>query len=286
MKRTCITEQKTDKMVSIIIPTYNRVAFLIRALKSVFSQTFHSYELIIVDDGSTDGTEQYICNLDREIRYIKIAHSGVSRARNVGIDSSQGDWIAFLDSDDYWLPEKLEKQMRYLERFPEYRICHTDEIWIKNGVRINQGKKHKKSEGWFFVPSLDLCLISPSSVMIHTSVFREIGKFDESFDYVEDYEMWLRITSRYPVGYLDEKLVVKTGGHPDQLSSRIDGIERYRIRALEKIIKNRDISADFRKHAELAYMKKCSIYITGCRKRNKIDEIRELQEHMEMVLSF
>jgi glycosyltransferase involved in cell wall biosynthesis len=271
-------------MVSIIIPTYNRVFFLKKALDSVFSQTFLSYELIVVDDGSTDSTEEYISSLDREVCYIKIAHSGVSRARNVGIDVSRGEWIAFLDSDDYWLPEKLEKQVRYLQAHSEYMLCHTDEIWIKNGVRINQGKKHQKREGWFFLPSLDLCLISPSSIIIHRSVFQDTGKFDESFDYVEDYDMWLRITSKYPVGYIDEKLVVKVGGHDDQLSAQIDGIEQYRIRALEKIIKDCTISEEFRNKASLAYMKKCQIYIAGCQKRNKLDEIKELQAHMEMLL--
>ncbi|UCB47421.1 MAG: glycosyltransferase [Spirochaetota bacterium] len=272
-------------MVSIIIPTYNRISFLKKALDSVFSQTFLSYELIVVDDGSTDGTEDYIHSLARDIHYIKIPHSGVSRARNVGIDSSRCEWIAFLDSDDYWLSEKLEKQLQYLKDHPEYRICHTDEIWIKNGVRINQGKKHKKREGWFFIPSLDLCLISPSSVIIHRNVFQDTGMFDESFDFVEDYELWLRITSKYPIGYIDEKLVVKIGGHSDQLSSHIDGIERYRIRALEKIIKDYTITEDFRNHAALTYKKKCSIYITGCHKRNKLDEIQEIQARMEMVLS-
>lgn len=272
-------------MVTIIIPTYNRASVIKRALESVFSQTFANYEVIIVDDGSTDETSSFIRSLNKEVRYISIPHSGVSRARNIGIDFAKGKWISFLDSDDYWLPQKLEKQMLYLNKHTEYKVCHTDEIWIKNGVRINQGKKHKKHEGWFFSPSLNLCLISPSSVVIHESVFNNVGTFDENFEYVEDYELWLRITSRYPIGYIDEKLVVKVGGHKDQLSKRIDGIERHRIYALEKIITTGNLKEDFLKKAVEVYKKKCTIYISGCQKRKKLDEIRELHSRMNRIPS-
>lgn len=270
--------------VSVVIPTYNRAALLPRAVESVFAQQYSQYEIVIVDDSSNDCTAEYAASLHCNVSYIKIPHSGVSRARNVGIEAARFDWIAFLDSDDYWLPQKLGRQVCYIEEHPEYRICHTDEIWIKNGVRINQGKKHSKKAGWFFLESLHLCRISPSSVMVHRSIFDDVGGFDESFEWVEDYELWLRITSRYPVGYIDEKLVVKTGGHSDQLSSQIDGIERYRISALEKIIGQGILNEQFYSKALEVYRKKCEIYLAGCRKRGRHGEVRRVQTRMEKIL--
>ncbi|MBN2322575.1 MAG: glycosyltransferase family 2 protein [Spirochaetes bacterium] len=285
---------------SVIIPAYNRAGMLQKAVESVLSQSDPPLELIVVDDGSSDGTAQYIDSLESgdlriagpdsethriTIRCIRIPHSGVSRARNAGIEASRGEWIAFLDSDDYWLPKKLGTQLVYLKKHPDLLICHTDEIWIKNGIRINQGKKHKKKEGWFFIESLDLCLISPSSVMIHRSVFDRVGRFDESFDAVEDYDLWLRITSKYPVGYIDEKLVVKTGGHPDQLSARIDGIEGYRIRALEKCLLDKELRSDFYAEALRVYEKKCGIYQSGCWKRGKEKEAERVRNRMDAVIA-
>jgi len=272
------------QQISVIIPTYNRITLLPRAVESVLTQQYEPHEIIIVDDGSTDDTLEYVDSLERKVTLIEIPHSGVSRARNAGIEASSSDWIAFLDSDDYWLPQKLGRQMGYLKDHPEYRICHTDEIWIKNGVRINQRKKHQKREGWFFLESLHLCLISPSSVLLHRSIFNDVGVFDESFQWVEDYDLWLRISSKYPLGYINEKLVVKAGGHGDQLSSKIDGIERYRIRALEKIIEQGQLSEEFYSAAVNVYLKKCEIYLAGCRKRNRDDEFRRVLTRMQALL--
>ena len=258
--------------------------FLKKAIESVLSQTFTDYEIIVVDDGSKDDTAILIDSYREYVDFISIPHHGVSRARNVGIERARHPWIAFLDSDDYWLPHKLEKQMEYVKNNPHYKICHSDEIWIKNGVRINPGKKHKKYEGWFFIPSLHICLISPSTVIVHRELFERVDKFDESMKYVEDYDLWLRITSRYPVGYVEEQLVVKQGGHDDQLSKQIDGIEKYRIYALEKLIREGNIRQDFLRQAKEVYKKKCEIYISGCRKRGRLDEIKGLQSRMSSLL--
>ena len=271
-------------MVSVIIPTFNRASVFSRAVESVFSQTFKNFELIVIDDGSEDNTSEMIMKFGKPVRYFQIQHSGVSKARNTGIEKANGEWISFLDSDDYWLPQKLEKQLAYLEIHPEYRICHTDEIWIKNGRRINQGKKHIKYSGWFFYPSLRLCLISPSTVIIHREVFNKAGKFDEDFKFVEDYELWLRITSRYPVGYVSEKLIVKTGGHSDQLSSSIEGIEKYRIQALEKFILSGSAKSEFLAESINMYLKKCTVYINGCKKRRKNSEIENIRSKMRQIM--
>jgi glycosyltransferase involved in cell wall biosynthesis len=272
-------------LVSVIIPTFNRACLLGRAVESVLSQTYNNYEIMVVDDGSDDETSDIIESFNKQVRFFHIPHSGVSKARNTGIENAKGEWISFLDSDDYWLPQKLEKQMAYLKSNPEYRVCHTDEIWIKNGKRINQGKKHRKYAGWFFSPSLKLCLISPSTVIIGREVLDDVGIFDEDFEYVEDYELWLRITSKYPIGYIGEKLIVKTGGHSDQLSNRIDGIEKYRITALEKFILNGNLKPQYLAEALKIYLYKCNIYINGCEKRGKYIEIENTRLRMEQIQS-
>lgn len=272
-------------VVSVVIPTYNRVHVLGRAIESVLSQTYGNFEIIVVDDGSTDSTKAMIAENYGKVRFLSILHSGVSSARNRGIMAADGEWVAFLDSDDYWLPQKLERQVEFLRAHPQYMICHTNEIWIRNGVRINQGKKHRKSMGWFFKPSLHLCLISPSSVIIHKSVFETCGVFDEQLEFVEDYDLWLRITSRYPVGYVDERLVVKSGGHDDQLSKKIKGIEGYRIHALEKLISSGTVHGDFLLSTLDVYQNKCQIYMNGCKKRGKHHEMQELGKRMERILN-
>lgn len=284
--------ERSHPLVSVIIPTYNRASLILRAVESVLNQTGVELELIVVDDGSTDDTQSVLSTLTTQIRYLIVPHSGVSAARNRGIENARGEWIAFLDSDDYWLPSKLQKQIAYLlsERpadpdHDRYLICHTNEIWIRNGRRINQGKKHAKQAGWFFIPSLHLCLISPSSVLIHRKVFERVGVFDESFPYVEDYDLWLRITAQFPVGYVDEKLIVKTGGHRDQLSGRIEAIEKYRIRSLEKIISSTVLSPEHMDAAISVYRDKVNIYMKGCIKRGKRQEVEELKERMKHLLN-
>ena len=272
-----------NELISVVIPTYNRVHVLGEALHSVMNQSYSHTEIIVVDDGSCDSTASFVTDLNCGIRYIKIPHSGVSAARNRGIEAASGKWIAFLDSDDSWHKNKLESQMRYIHtETPEhsssvqYLVCHTNEIWIRNGKRINQSKKHAKRAGWFFIPSLQRCLISPSSVLIHHSVFENVGCFDEDFQYVEDYDLWLRITAHYPVGYIDEALTVKRGGHSDQLSKQIDAIERYRLRALEKIIRSETLNSSFLCEAVKVYQRKAAIYADGCTKRGRYEEAEEL----------
>jgi glycosyltransferase involved in cell wall biosynthesis len=254
------------------------------------NQSYSHTEIIVVDDGSSDNTASYVRDMNSDIHCITIQHSGVSAARNRGIEAASGKWIAFLDSDDAWHKDKLERQMYYIHtEIPEhdsgmhYLVCHTNEIWIRNGKRINQSKKHEKRAGWFFVPSLQRCLISPSSVLIHQSVFENVGYFDENFQYVEDYDLWLRITARYPVGYLDEALTVKQGGHSDQLSKQIDAIERYRLRALEKIIRSETLRSTFLCEALKVYQTKAAIYAEGCIKRGRQEEADKLSARVREI---
>ncbi|MES9936336.1 MAG: glycosyltransferase family A protein, partial [Sedimenticola sp.] len=227
--------------ISVIIPTHNRADLLERALKSVQAQTLPPLEVIVVDDGSEDHTREMVSEKFPRVRYLQQPNRGVSSARNLGISEARGDWIALLDSDDEWLPSKLASQKTRLESQPGHHICHTEEIWIRNGKRVNQMKKHTKQGGAIFQHCLPLCVISPSSVLIHKSVFREVGLFDESLPACEDYDLWLRICARYPVTYVEQPQIVKYGGHEDQLSRRHWGMDRFRLHALEKIITSGDI---------------------------------------------
>ena len=259
--------------VSVIIPTYNRKNLLKRALHSVSSQTFVPHEIIVVDDGSSDGTKDWVLERFPYVRYIYQDNSGVSSARNAGIKEAKGSWIAFLDSDDEWMSNKLEQQKRVINSFQEAWLCHTDEIWIRNGVRVNQMKKHQKYGGDVFENCLDICRISPSSVLIKKEVFEMVGLFDESLKVCEDYDLWLRITSVLPVIFLDEPLITKYGGHSDQLSRVDSGIEKYRIRSLEKILSSNSLSISQSKIAMSQLIKKLKIFSNGLEKRNKFKEL-------------
>lgn len=256
--------------ISVIIPTYNRAQTLSRAIDSVLEQTYPVFEIILVDDASQDGTAALVNKNYSSVHYL--AHStnrGVSAARNTGLAYASAEWIALLDSDDAWLPEKLENQVAQLQKNPTHQICHTDEIWIRNGRRVNPKNKHRKQGGRLFEPSLALCLISPSSVLMHQSVFSQIGLFDPTMPACEDYDYWLRMCSRYDVLYVDKPLIVKYGGHSDQLSRKFWGMDRMRIRAIRKVIEQGNLSIVEYQAALNMLLIKCELLLNGARKRGK-----------------
>jgi len=259
--------------VSVIIPTYNRADKVARAVASVLHQTYTDYDLIVVDDGSRDGTrETFSLFPSRVIRLFHDENRGVSAARNTGILASRSPLVAFLDSDDYWLPEKLAAQVDFFEDHPEAVACQTQEIWIRKGRRVNPRKKHLKPSGDIFLPSLRLCLVSPSAVMVRRSLFEEVGLFDEAFPVCEDYDLWLRIACKHPIHLLDRDLVIKEGGAPDQLSRSLTGMDRFRIASLLKIMKSGHLNPRQWKAALRELNSKCKIYGEGCLKRGKKDE--------------
>jgi len=264
--------------VSVVIPTYNRVHLLERALDSVLRQTLAADEIIVVDDGSTDNTVSTLKSLHPEVKLIQQDNLGVSAARNTGISAARHDWIALLDSDDVWHENKLERQITALNNAPEYLICHSDEIWIRDGVRVNQMNKHKKAGGHIFQHCLPLCAISPSAVMIHRSLFDEIGLFDENLPACEDYDLWLRICSRYPVLFIDEALITKHGGHDDQLSRQYWGMDRFRIQALNKIVSANKLNYGDRDAAIKMMVNKINIYLAGAEKHGNTEHIEDFKE--------
>jgi len=258
--------------VSVIIPTYNRAAYLAEALNSVLSQTYKDFELIVIDDGSTDNTKEIVKKFSGEIRYFYQKNQGVSAARNVGIINSNGEFVSFLDSDDLWEKKKLERQIDFFDKNKEAKVCYTDEVWIRKGKRVNQMKKHAKYSGDVFKKSLPLCIISASSVMIKREVLNIVGLFDESLLVCEDYDLWLRISKDFPVYFIPEKLIIKRGGHEDQLSRKYWGMDRFRVKVLEKLLSNGKLSLE-QKNATLNELKrKCEILSKGCFKRGKVEE--------------
>lgn len=264
--------------VSVIIPTYNRADFISECVQSVLAQTLPAREVIIVDDGSTDATYNILNDLGFNsintpktvLRYIFQKNQGVSSARNLGIKEAKSEYIALLDSDDLWLKGKLDRQViAFRDDIQNRRLCHTDEIWVRNGIRVNQHKKHKKSGGNVFQSCLKLCCISPSSTMLHRSVFEDYGFFDEDLPACEDYDFWLRYSSKEEVIFINEPLIIKKGGHSDQLSGVHWGMDRFRIYALEKILNEPDLKLDYRIAAIREVILKMEILINGSQKRKK-----------------
>ena len=273
---------KAIEEISVIIPTYNRCDLLKRAINSVIKQTITPKEIIIVDNGSTDQTYQMVSSLFPEINYFIEKKRGVSAARNKGILESKSKWIAFLDSDDAWKPTKLEKQMEYsVFNQDKYRIIHTDETWYRNKKFLNQLKKHKKSGGNIFKNSLQLCCISPSSVVLKKQIFDDYGLFDENLEVCEDYDMWIRITSKEEVGFLDSPLVLKYGGHSDQLSKKFWGMDRFRIEALEKNLKNKCFTKIQKKIVLDILIEKLTIVSNGAQKRGNKDTFKKYNDKLE-----
>ena len=266
--------------ISVVIPTYNRREFLRSALLSVYAQSLQPTEVIVVDDGSNDGTDLMIAKEFPTLRYYRQENAGVSSARNVGIAQANGDWLAFLDADDEWLPDKLSQQSKALADNPESKICHTEEMWIRNGIRVNPAKKYTKTAGWIFDDCLQLCAISPSTVIIHHSVFEAVGVFDSDFPVCEDYDLWLRITAHYPVLLIAEAQIKKYGGHDDQLSQKYWGMDRFRIKALQKIIDSGQLSQENQQSATSLLLKKAQIYLDGAIKREKIEEADDYRQLM------
>ena len=264
---------KKNPLVTVIIPTYNRGWILKEAIDSVLSQDFDDFELIVVDDGSTDNTDSILDEYARDIIILRQDNRGVSAARNAGIDFASGPLIAFLDSDDLWLPEKLASQVDFFNSNPDVLICQTQELWIRNGKRVNPKKRHEKFSGMIFKHSLPLCIVSPSAVMLKKKLLDQTGVFDERLPACEDYDLWLRISCRYPIFLIDTPLIIKRGGHEDQLS-KAPGLDKYRIKALGKIIKSNMLSNNQHLDAVKILKKKCKIYAQGCLKRGRHDESR------------
>ena len=268
--------------ISVVIPSHNRRHTLQRALQSVVEQRSPVDEIILVDDGSNDGSAAMVARVFPTVKLIRQPKLGVSAARNRGIEAARHDWIALLDSDDSWLPTKIEKIRAAQCQQPDLVLFHSDEIWIRRGVRVNPKHKHRKHGGWIFEQCLPLCAISPSAAVIKKSVLQELGMFDEDLPACEDYDLWLRLSHRFPVCYLDETLIVKYGGHEDQLSRQHPAMDQFRVRSLHRLLCNHDLTPAQRAAATRELMTRLDILLKGARRhenRALLDEFVPLREY-------
>ena len=276
-------------LFSVIIPTFNRSHVLLRAVDSVLKQTYKNFELIVVDDGSTDETQTILEGHIKEgqIKYLRQENKGVSSARNFGVRNSKGDWLAFLDSDDEWLKSKLEKQVELLQKRPELRLIHGEELWVRNGKRVNQKKIHQKFGGFIYEKCLPLCLISPSAVIIERKLYEEMGGFDEEFVVCEDYDLWLKITSLYEVGFVTEPIIYKYGGHEDQLSHKYFAMDLWRIKSMLRILSLKNLNDQQIEATCAEVTRKAKILLLGYEKHQNhqgLDELNHLLKLYQFTL--
>jgi glycosyltransferase involved in cell wall biosynthesis len=258
---------------TVVIPTYNRRVMVREAIDSVLRQRSVDFELIVVDDGSTDGTAAELeQDYGDRIRLLRTDNHGVAAARNLGVRAGRGELVALLDSDDLWLEDKLATQVAFFEGSPSAAICQVEEIWYRNGRRVNPCNHHRKPDGAIFERSLDLCLVSPSAVMMRRGLFERAGGFDESLPACEDYDLWLRIAIDNPVRLLPQPLVIKRGGHDDQLSRRFWGMDRFRVASISRLLASDRFDPARRAAAVSALKRKCDILAKGAARRGRQDE--------------
>ncbi|TAL35599.1 MAG: glycosyltransferase [Spirochaetes bacterium] len=267
-------------LFSVVIPTYNRADLTRRAVASVLDQDFDDYELILVDDGSTDGTPALERAFAGRLTYLRRDNGGVSAARNAGIRAARGTHLAFLDSDDQWLPGALRAHDSFIRANPGIRIHQAEEIWVRGGRRVNPKGRHRKPGGDIFLRALELCLVSPSAVVMERGLFDEYGMFDEALPVCEDYDMWLRVSAHERVGLIPEPFVLKYGGHPDQLSRSVWGLDRYRVYAILKLLgRGADtLKPGYARAARDVARKKCGILAAGAVKRGNLALARAAQQ--------
>ncbi|MBC7540504.1 MAG: glycosyltransferase [Bacteriovorax sp.] len=273
--------------VSVIIPTFNRSSVVIRAINSVLNQSNKDFELIVVDDGSTDDTELILSPLIKAgtINYFKHHNLGVSAARNFGVSKSSGEWISFLDSDDEWFPGKLQEQIDFLQKNMSFNIVYGQEIWVRNGKRVNQRAVHQKYGGWIFDKCVQQCFIAPSSVMLRANIFHEMGGFDQEFTVCEDYDLWLKISSLYEIGYIANPIITKHGGHDDQLSTKYVAMDMWRLRSLVRILKIRNLSDEHMEIVSETIKRKSSILMQGYQKHGNSTGFEEVEKILKEINS-
>lgn len=263
----------SSPLISVIIPVFNREHLLKRAIESVLAQSFLDYELIVVDDGSEDGSFELASSYNG-VRVLKKKNGGVSSARNFGVNNSKGEWLAFLDSDDEWLPKKLEKQVALINNVT--KLIHTEETWIRNGVKVNQPKAYKKGAGDQFLNCLKLCAISPSTVLMNKDFFCELGGFREDYPVCEDYDLWLKVVSLYNVSLVDEPLINKYAGHDNQLSFQYKAMDYWRVKSMKWILENRKLSAEKVSSLKEVLIKKIDILEKGYQKHSNLEKYEEV----------
>ncbi len=270
--------------ISIILPTFNRPNMTIRALNSIVKQTYRHFELIVIDDGSFDNTYDRIndyLKTQQNIKYklIKKTNKGVSHARNIGLRLAQYDWVAFLDSDDEWLPSRLQTQVNYINKTPDCHWVYSDEQWVKDGVVIPvKPNSCKKYHGAVLKKAIDRCFIGCSTVLIRKSHIEDVGGFNENFPACEDYDLWLKLLSKYKVDYIDQKLVTRFGGHDDQLSRAFHSMNLWRLKSVANLLEKSHLNEPERSYAENFIKSKAPQLMNGYKKYNNPEQLQEVAD--------
>jgi glycosyltransferase involved in cell wall biosynthesis len=272
-------------VIDVILPTYNRCELLERSINSVLKQTHADFQLYVIDDGSTDDTEKFMGKFvnSPKVHYLRQDNKGVSSARNLGVKSSSSEWITFLDSDDEWHSRKLEVQAEFIKKNPATRFVHSNEIWVRNGVRVNPKKKFDKSNYEIFLRSLQTCLISPSTVMIRRDLLEQHGLFNEEFIICEDYDLWLKILAEEEVGFIPDNLVTKYGGHPDQLSTKYPAMDYWRIKSLITLSMKPNLDPTKKEQVLSEIDKKSPILLAGFEKHQNLTDYKNLTELLKLA---
>lgn len=284
--------------VSVVVPTYNRKESVAEALRSVLAQTFRDFEIVVADDGSTDGTpvnlfqtlgaqpeaiealtrmnptsikpfSHAFSNDSLAIQYHYGINRGLSTARNRGIRAARSDFIAFIEAEDLWEPDHLKTQVDFLEMHPGSKVCRVSERNVKDG-KPRVSRNSSTASGWIFEATLEASPMCTSAVLIHRSCFTACGAFDENLPACDEYDLWLRLASRYPVHYLEGPTVTRRSGRPDG-SSRAWGWDRFRVYALEKAFQSGHLSPTQRFLVAEQIVHKCERLVEGFR-RQKSEE--------------
>ncbi len=261
-----------EPFFSVIIPTYNRLPYLKLALNSVLRQDFQNFEVIIVDDGSTDDTLVWTQELQKTEPRLRVLHQpnqGVSTARNTGIQTAIAPWIALLDSDDQWMPEKLSVCHDFILNRQSHPILHSDEVWLREDRIVKQ--KLKRPSGDAFAECVKQCCIGPSTSVLHRSVFAHVGLFRCDLPVCEDYDFWLRATSRFMVTHIPLALIQKHGGHEDQLSTRFHSMDFWRLKALVFQLWNPFLTSDKKALVAETMIQKSEILLKGYEKHHNLE---------------
>ena len=278
--------KKAPMSVSVVIPVHNRPDWIVDTIRSVIAQSYAVMEIIVVDDGSDIPLVSSIEEFADTITLLRLPeNTGVSAARNAGAALAKGEWLAFLDSDDHWASKKLAKQIEYLQQQPYLNALQCEEIWIRNGVRVNAHKHHQKKEGWIWQHCLQRCLITPSAILLKKSVYDELNGFDEAMLACEDYDLWLRLSRRFPVGLNLYQGVIKHGGHDDQLSQRHSAMDRFRVYALIKALRNEQ-EQTYQQALLDTLREKITILILGARKRSLEKEVQAYEALLNHIKAF
>ncbi|BCS54962.1 glycosyltransferase family A protein [Geobacter sp. SVR] len=218
-------------MISVIIPAYNAARYICKAIDSVLAQTWTDFEIIVIDDGSSDNTHLLVQSRYPAVSCFRTVNKGVSHARNYGIAQARGSLIAFLDADDHWLPEKLEKQEALFKKDPSLGLVFTDNFFFdERGISpFTVNKKNRLMRGNVVRNIFLNSYVVTSTVMVRKSVFERVGLFEEGLSVAEDDNMWMRIGMNYGIALVDEKLVMyrmTVGSLSSDFTAVISGVER------------------------------------------------------------